>query len=201
VSTIGSLFQERLVVYSTPDLDDYALTIGEMFDEFDLYVGLDDEELGWSKLLDVDLCPPLALPYLGQFIGERVPPDLETTDSDAAREWVADRPNSRRGTNSSIVGVARRNLSGSRVVAVRERDGDADHIAIRTLAAETLNATLIQQELRREAVPADIVMDYQIFTGTTLADLDAGFATYGAITGYTLGELSFLLVGYTIHTL
>jgi hypothetical protein len=199
VSTIGSLFQDRLLVYSTPDLDDYALTIGEMLDEFDAYVGLEDEELGWSRLLDVDECPVNGLPYLAQFLGENLPAGVTETN---ARQWISDHPNARRGTVSSIIGTARRSLTGTRLVAIRERDGDSDHIAVRTLVPQTADAVLVESDLLYEAVPADIAMDYDVFTGAIWGDVHAGYASWNAVrlANANWAQVLATLAGYTLYT-
>jgi hypothetical protein len=207
--SISSDYVDAHVPWLTPDLQDFLEAIGAMFAEMESYAfgnGTEDEdELGWSILLDVDRVPVQALPdksplqYLAQFVGETVPVGISEA---AARQWVRDRPNSRRGTVGSLVAIAQRHLTGSKLVAVRERDGDEDHLAMRTLSTQTADSAALLRALLRDGMPADIVLDYQVFVGATLGDLDAGFATLDDIEAAhaTLSDVVNNLVGYDLYT-
>jgi hypothetical protein len=106
----------------TADLQTYAEVIGEMFAGTEMWEGRGEDD-GWSILLDPDRCPAIALPYLAQYVGETLPDGLVERDEALAREWIKDAPNQRRGTNYAIFRAAQRKLTGSRLVSIRNRDG------------------------------------------------------------------------------
>lgn len=162
--------------WTTADLQEYLEALAVPFDQVQLLAfDTDDPEVydGWTLIMDPNRAPAYALPWLAQFVGERLPPGLETSDEAAARQRVIDHPNQRRGTVESIRSVAQRHLTGSKQVAIYERTPDEDTVTIQTLTAETGgNATLIFNELRAEAVPADIVLVYGPVTGLTYLGLE-----------------------------
>lgn len=164
--------------YGVDPLEDYLRTIGEMFTEVELYAFDTDEEEGWTILLDVDRCPYEALPYLAQYVGERLPPGL--TDA-AARQWIRDAPNQERGTISSIVKAAKRYLTGPQLVTLIERDGDPDAITVVTYTAQTPNQALVARELET-VVPADITLNYIVSAGQTWSQVQVTHATWNSIT-------------------
>lgn len=123
----------------------------------------------WLTLLDADLTPKGALPYLAQFVGERLPLGIPEAD---ARLWIKDHPNQRRGTLASIISTAKRRLTGDKSVLIRERDeagggGDnPDRISVVTYTSETPDPAATYKDLRA-IVPADIVLNYEVFEGQT----------------------------------
>lgn len=120
--------------WMTDDLEAYLRTIGEMFAEVEMYSDDSEEFEGWTILLDPDRCPVAALPYLAQFVGERLPKGLAEA---AQRQWIKDAPNQRRGTVSSIVRAAARRLTGAQLVTVIERDGGPDKLSVITYDKDT----------------------------------------------------------------
>jgi hypothetical protein len=184
----------------TADLEAYLRAMGSMFEEVELYALDTDDGLyeGWERLFDPDLVPAPALPYLAMLVGERLSIGiLEAT----MRQVIKDRPNQMRGTVPGLVAAAQKTLTGTGTVAIRERDGDEDHLTIHTLASETPNEAQVRADLL-SVMPADIVLTYSIFVGATLGDEQAAYATLGAAQAAhgTLGEFSGTLVGYTIYT-
>jgi hypothetical protein len=160
------------------DLDDYLTVIGDMVAPFELYVLDTDDGPGWSILLDVDRCPVAALPYLAQYVGERLPVGLTELEQ---RQWIKDAPNQRRGTPLGIVAAARRFLTGSGLVTLIERDGGPDKLTVVTYTAETPDPVALETHLRRYQVPADITLNYQTVDGQTYAQLAATHATYADV--------------------
>lgn len=119
----------------TDDLETYLRAVGGMFTEIELYSADSEEFDGWTILLDVDRCPVKALPYLAQYVGERLPVGLS---EDAQRQWIRDAPNQRRGTIQSIVRAAARQLESEHpLVTVIERDGGADKLTVVTYDFQT----------------------------------------------------------------
>jgi hypothetical protein len=171
---------ERFEPWMTPDLEGYLTAIGTMFSEVDLYVG-DDDTPQWGILLDPDRAPLKALPYLAQYMGERLEAGLTEAQM---REWIKDAPHQKRGTMESIFLAAQRHLTGSRSVYWSERDNGTatdqpDHLSMATLPSETPDAAVTLQDILSVA-PADIEVHYSILPGQTWAEVDAGFADWAA---------------------
>lgn len=170
---------ESLEVYRTPDLDVYLGVIASMFSQLELYTGIGDpgqsEDEDWSDLLDVDYCPPEALPYLAQFIGERIP---EGFDEQAARQWIRDTPNQLRGTVNAIYSTAKRNLTEPALATLIERsDGTAgdhpDHIYLITYTDQTPDLDKLLADLE-QVVPADIVLHHVLQSAMSWQQLRLG---------------------------
>lgn len=143
------------------DLDDYLRTIGEMFTEVELYAFDTDDFEGWTLLLDVDRCPRVALPYLAQYVGERLPLGLTEEEE---RQWIRDVPNQRRGTIKSIVDAGQRYLTGGKNITVIQRDGGPDKITVVSYTDQTPNSAQVLAELYK-VVPADISLTYVVSSG------------------------------------
>jgi hypothetical protein len=179
--SISEDLQDALVPWLTPDLADYADAIGWMFSGVEVYVSADDEEENWSILFDPDECPVEALPYLAQYVGERLPTGLAEP---LAREWIKDAPNQLRGTMYAIFRAAQRTLTGSRSVQIKERNGvlgedDADRLSVVTYTQETPDPDAVLADLLT-VVPADIVLDYQVLSGQTWDDVATAYADWTA---------------------
>lgn len=149
-------------LYAAGDpLRDYLRTIGEMFAEVELYSDDTDEFEGWTILLDVDRAPAAALPYLAQYVGERIPVGIT---EEAARQWIRDAPNQRRGTLQSIVDASQRYLTGGKNVTVIQRDGGPDKLTVVSYTPETPDSARVLAELMT-VVPADISLTYVVSAG------------------------------------
>lgn len=159
----------------TDDLETYLRAIGGMFAELELYAVDTDTLEGWTALFDPMLVPAAALPYLAQYVGERLP--LGLTEA-LQREWIGDKPNQRRGTLLSLVRAAQRTLIGQRTVAITERSGgDPDTVAIVTYAGETPNPDAVLREIL-SVFPASMLLVYSTLTGESWNGVLTG--TYGA---------------------
>lgn len=146
------------------DLEIYLTAIASMFDEVELYAADTDDDEGWTILFDPDRVPEAALPYLAQFVGERLPAGLSV---EAQRQWIKDAPNQRRGTLASIVVAATRALVGDDpLVTVIERDGGPDKLSVITYTDQTPDPVAVLRELET-VVPADISLTHSIADGQT----------------------------------
>lgn len=174
--------------WMTDDLGDYAEAIGSMWAETELYAldrELEDGTIipGWAVLLDPDLCPVPALPYLAMYVGEVLPVGISEP---LAREWIKDAPNQRRGTNYAIFRAAQRSLEGQRHVIIRERDeeggggDDPDRITVATFTSETPNPTQVEADVR-SVMDMTLSLNYQVLDGETWNDVDAGYADWQAV--------------------
>jgi hypothetical protein len=188
----------------TGDLQTYLEVIGEMFAGTEMWEGDTDEE-GWSILVDPDRCPAIALYHLAMYVGETLPAGLVEQDEAAAREWIKDAPNQRRGGNYAIFRAAQRKLTGNRLVSIRERDGaggtvDVDRMTVTTYVAETPDPAGTEADVRSVA-PWDVELVYQVLVGETWqdvsddnpiwADVEAGAATWRDVYTRLAGDSTF----------
>jgi len=170
----------------------YLDAIGTMFDEVEDYArDGDNDEPGWSILLDLGRAPTKALPWLGQFVGVNVPSTLSDA---AARSRIYDKHNFTRGTVAAIVAGAQATLTGTRDVLVIERyTGDPYQLWVGTRTTQTPNSTLTQNAIMAEK-PAGIVLTYATVTGQTFDELLAdgnfqhAYTTYATMQGLYLDQ-------------
>lgn len=131
---------------------------------------------GWQILLDVDRCPAPALPYLAQFVGVRIRPDMSEGQIRAA---IRNPEGFGRGTVAQIEAVAKRRLTGSKVVTVTERYGSfVWRIRVETLESETPEPTRTQAEIIAEAKPIGILMFFNTKATATWLGLRTAKATW-----------------------
>jgi hypothetical protein len=168
-----------MLPWLTPDFQTYLETIGDMFAPVETYVEDTEDGEGWTILLDPDRAPVEALPYLAQYVGERLPPPSPDAISEArAREWVKDAPNRRRGTVRSIFYAAQRTLTGSRLVTVRQRlAGDEDAVQVITYTDQTPDPDVVLADIL-EVFPAELVLTYSVLDGQSWGDIEADYATW-----------------------
>jgi hypothetical protein len=158
----GEALVQQHEPWMTVELADYLRAIGSMFAEVELYAFDTDEFEGWTILLDVDRVPYAALPYLAQYVGERLPSGIADAD---ARQWIKDAPNQQRGTLQSIVDAAQRWLTGGKNVTVIQREGGhPDHLTVVSYTGETPDSARVLAELYT-TVPADISLTYVVTGG------------------------------------
>jgi hypothetical protein len=173
-------------VSDSPDLEAFLRAVALIFSDVELYAldVVDDSGTitaeGWTILFDPDRCPAPALPYLAQYVGERLPVGLETRDEAGAREWIKDAPNQIRGTNLAIFRAAQRRLTGSRLVALVERDGTVDTLTVVTYNSETPDPVGTKADIRSVA-PDDVVLNVMALDGQTWGLLSDTHATWQAV--------------------
>lgn len=139
-SSVGG-FAGRLInklrPWMTPDLELYCRAIAVMFEPA---LALAEEEgtdgragyiPSWGKLLNPQLCPAPALPYLAQFVGVTIPVGMPAAE---ARTLIKSESGLERGTLASIEAAVRRAAPEANL-AVFERETpsgveDAYHLTI-----------------------------------------------------------------------
>jgi hypothetical protein len=148
-------------------------SIGSQYAVTEAYTRDDPTHVGWGQLLDVNVCPPAALPWLAQFAGVSLP--IGTTTSQM-RALIVGQANSKRGTVSSLVAVLQQFLTGSQRVTVYERDPDPYSFVIvcqasqisggagGATAAAALAALLA-------AKPAGLVMSFVVQSGLSWSEM------------------------------
>lgn len=145
-------------------------SVGDQLDPVAEVVSDSDAGPGWSAVLDAARCPAWALPWLGQFVGVRVP---QGSPEPVARTIVQDEAGFGRGTVAAIKAAAKPWLKPGFEPIVLERDESPYRITVGVHSSWLLGDVL-----------GDIADDY-----ATLADLQADVAT--------LDALPFAAAGYT----
>jgi hypothetical protein len=148
---------------------------------------------GWQILLDPERCPAAALPYLAQFVGAVLTPNMNEAERRAA---ISEPEGFGRGTPSAIVAVAKRRLTGTKTVLLVEfYTGNAYRMKLVTLESETPEPEETLADILREQKPIGIRLFYNaspdwdweelMLEQATWNDVMAEFATWDAVTTHT----------------
>lgn len=183
--SIADQLAEQIFPWWTQDFEDLVRAIGSMWEHSELYcLSRDDGTPAWAAMFDPAAAPTEALPYLAQWVGEMLRTGL--TDPQM-RQWIVDRPNSRRGTPKSIGLAAQRSLVGARSVRVFERtngDGTADptgdNFVVYTFTSDTPDPEQVWQDLLSVTF-ADMTCHYTVLTASSWASIEAGHSTWAAV--------------------
>jgi hypothetical protein len=176
--TIGELLLNSLGFHAEDDVsgdlaafcDAWAAPLEGVYD----IVRERDDAAPWAVLFDVDNCPAESLPYLAQFVGVILSPEMSEEDQrDAIREPVG----WSRGRTAAIEIAALSTLTGTRRLVIKPRTPEVGVHYIRTLASETPNPDRTEAVLRA-ALPAWETLDYEAYEGATYGDLDAAYSKY-----------------------
>jgi hypothetical protein len=196
--------QEAMLPWLSSDLAIYLQAIGLMFAQVESYAADQaDGTPGWSIMLDIDNCPTEALPYLGQWVGARLPPGMTDAQS---REWIRTNAREERGTPTAILNAASRWLTGTQIVQIAERqDGTGaannDWITIQVFTSQCPNLGAVLAELRK-TIPADVQFAFNQITEETWLSVKNTYATWAAVTatGDTWATLQGAQTGYITWT-
>jgi hypothetical protein len=158
-------------------LANFLSSLGLMLDEEARLVRADDDgNDGWSAFADPQRCPVNYLYTLAQWAGVRYPRRMSVDDLRALIGPHA--PGVWRGTKAAILAAVRRYLAPGGTLYFEERaDGDAYKLRIFTYTTSTLDEAAIETELMG-AIPAGLILDYQLRSGQSYADLVASGLTY-----------------------
>jgi hypothetical protein len=149
--------------------------IGVMYQLLEDYLRDTPSGPGWSPLLDLDRCPPEALPWLGQFVGVRV---IQNTTPDEQRQRIRSTDGFRRGGVEAIRAAAAATLTGAQTVVILERDTDPYNLSVTTYADETPDPVTTYTALLA-AKPAGLTLGYTAGeTGQTYDILNARVASF-----------------------
>jgi Phage tail protein (Tail_P2_I) len=166
-------------------LTDYLSGLGLEFELVESWVSDTDTDIGWSLLLDIDRCPPEALPWLAQIVGLTLPTGLSAADQ---RNLIRTTPNWKRGTVGALTGAAAPFLTGNKTVILRERyDGSGNdapyYLQIITYASETPDSSLVLKALMSQKA-GGIILTYTVATGQDYQQLKTNRATYQVMKNY-----------------
>jgi hypothetical protein len=155
-----------------------AITIGPLA-QIHGFVTEDDGTPGWSIVLDPNNAPVDVLPWLAQFVGAVLRPDMTEEQRRAA---IIDPEVFARGRPAAVAQVAGRRLTGSKTILFDERyTGSAWQMRIRTFLSETPDPALTEAEIRAEQKPIGIVLTYAAIEGQDWLDLRTDHATWTAV--------------------
>lgn len=128
----------------------------------------------WSQILDVDRAPAEALPWLAQLVGSTIASDATEV---AARDYIRSTPGFNRGTVAALIASIKQFLTGTQTVIVRERNGGAYKLLVRTKAAETPSTAAVLQAIAAQK-PGGITLSYATLAGQDYQQLFTDYATY-----------------------
>jgi hypothetical protein len=153
-----------------------AITAGSL-DRLHSYLIDDITNLpAWAPLLDPEKAPAEALPWLAQFSGAVLTPEM----TEAARRAAIQTPEAfSRGRLASLEAVARRRLTGTKTVLVTERyTGNAWRLRIETLAEETPDPEGTLADILTYQKPIGIVLFFNTRAAWTWGEVKAEKAKY-----------------------
>lgn len=147
--------------------------IGSQYDTTEDYTRDDATHVGWGQLLDVNVCPLVALPWLAQFAGVVIP--VGATESQM-RALIVAQQNSKRGTAATLIAILQLFLTGTKTVFLYERIPDPYSFKITSQAAGTPGgaggATAIAALAALiTAKPAGLILSYIVQSGLTWAEM------------------------------
>jgi hypothetical protein len=117
-----------------------------------------------APILDPDLCPGWALPWLAQLVGVQLP---QGVDDATARTIIQDVAGFKRGTPAALTAAASFFLTGAKTVYFNERlANDPYRLGVITLAAETPDAARVEAAILAQK-PAGIILSYSAIAGQT----------------------------------
>jgi hypothetical protein len=154
----------------------FGLTrVAEAYDPPDPYPPL-------GMLLDVDACPPWALRWLAQFVGQQPPQGL---GDDELRAYIKDLPTWRRGSPAAMRDASRRSLDPAGTmnppptIFFRERDtGDPYLLEVVTLESQTPNEQRVRDAIATQK-PAGLILQYRTVAAWDYEEHTAEGGTYG----------------------
>ena len=131
----------------------------------------------WSIVVNIDTTPEAALPWLAQFVGVTIPPEML---ANAMREYVKATPGFKRGSPGAMVAQVQQLLTGNKTVIFRERWGGAYFLSVRTYINETPSEANVLDALMAQK-PAGIILDYDAVAGQEWQQLFEDHATWQAV--------------------
>lgn len=187
-SPFGQKAADSLEPWYTEDMGRWLNAAGALFDptlEIVQETGSDGTAgylPGYGILFDPDECPAAWLPYLGLFVGVKVPVGAPEAE---ARALVKAESGKERGTLKSIESAVSRSLTGSKAFQIVERcnakgEEAGYHFLILVYEESELPSETILRENVNAVKPAGVF--YTVIVGNlTYAILEAAHTTYSAL--------------------
>lgn len=207
----GALLYDRMAPYAYDDPNQgYALlafcdAFGELFEEifvlsqpnednpYELVNGsyVPGVRPGWADLFDIDRCPASLLPYLGQYVGVRIP---QGTSESVAREMVRQAAGIKRGSRQAMVsaGEALVGVGNVRIQERRDQTGANKpyHITVYVPdnslpPTDVLGTTTLVEDAVRKQKPAGLILHF-VATSVTWNELTGSWNSHSGQTWDTL---------------
>jgi hypothetical protein len=135
----------------------------------------------FAPVLDVELCPDWALPWLAQLVGVVLPVDASPDD---ARVLISDVAGFSRGTPAALEAAAGLYLTGDKTVYFRERDptgADPPYtLEVVTVTSETPDPAAVLRALLAQK-PGGIVLNYRTVAGWDYQAMTTEGGLYSAL--------------------
>jgi hypothetical protein len=130
----------------------------------------------FAILLDPERCPESALPWLSQFSGADLTPEM----TEEARRLAIQTPEAfSRGRLKSVEAVAKRRLTGTKAIVVTERySGSAWRLRIETIEAETPDPEGTEADIIAYQKPLGVLLFLNTRAVWDWGELKAEIATY-----------------------
>lgn len=130
----------------------------------------------WGVLFDPQTAPEAALPYLSQFSGALLTPEMD----EAARRAAIQTPEAfSRGRLASLEAVVKRRLTGTKSVQITERyTANAWRLLVETIEAETPEPEATEADILRYQKPIGIVLFFNSHPAWTWEELLAESVLY-----------------------
>lgn len=141
----------------------------------------------WETILDAELTPDAALRWAAQFYGV----DYTGMTDEQVRTALQSPTGFARGTPGSIVAAAQRHLTGTKTVLKIERFGSPYVTYVRTRLEETPDPDLVEWDIKCNAKPGGLVLDYDAIDYMDFATLATTYSDFAAVAAAydTFGEI------------
>jgi hypothetical protein len=164
----------------------YLVALSQMWRQVEAIVRSTDGKPAWSQALDVDRCPDFLLPWLAQFVGVVVTPNIGEA---AQREQIRNVGGFKRGSPASLVAAIASTLTGTQFVSLIERNGGDAYAMLATLrTAETpdlAHTTAVAALAKAAGLSLTIIASawrtyamWEVDWPGTYTDVENAFATY-----------------------
>lgn len=171
---------DRLGPWTEPDeANEYALAIlakalGAPWRDVDeVAVPTGDQSLSWGKLLNVDVTPEWALPWLAMWAGVKLSGPF--TDDGQKRQRIRAHDVTNRGTVAGLRSAVQATLEGTKAVNVYERDSSAYHLQVVVYDSETPDP-VAAEAAARSMKAAGLVMTFVVAPGWTISAMEAAYS-------------------------
>lgn len=153
-----------------------AIVAGKLDLLWDYLIDDEDNLPAWAVVFDPERCPEEALPYLAQFGGAVLTPEM---DEEARRKAIQVPEAFSRGRLASLEAVARRRLTGTKACIVTERyTGSAWRVRVETIEAETPEPEETEADIIRYQKPVGILLFFNARAIWDWGEVLAEKATY-----------------------
>lgn len=136
----------------------------------------DNEEEGWSSIVDIDRIPDKGLPWLAQLLGIT----LQSPDPTIQRGEIRGTLGWNRGTVPALRTAAQLYLTGSKWFFLAERDSSPYHLTVITKTSETPDESKVLAALIAQK-PAGLILDYYTLDGQTYQNLYENMDDYEVV--------------------